>query len=93
MARGDGPVSYTHLLGLSKTQYGLVMFVNSLAYITGTFVCRHWLPRFGVRRAVALGGALSLSGGTLLGVLSLLGVVSVWTIMLPQLLYLSLIHI
>ncbi len=77
----------TGMLGLSKTQYGLVMFVNSLAYITGTFVCRHWLPRFGVRRAVALGGALSLSGGTLLGVLSLLGVVSVWAIMLPQLLY------
>jgi DHA1 family bicyclomycin/chloramphenicol resistance-like MFS transporter len=78
---------FTGLLGLSKTQYGLVMFGNSLAYIAGTFVCRHWLPRFGVRRAVALAGALSLCGGTLLGVLSLLGVVSVWAIMLPQMVF------
>lgn len=78
---------FTGVLALSKTQYGLVMFVNSLAYIGGTFICRHWLPRFGVRRAVALAGALSITGGTLMAALSLAGVVSVWAIMLPQLLF------
>jgi DHA1 family bicyclomycin/chloramphenicol resistance-like MFS transporter len=78
---------FTGLLGLSKMQYGLVMFVNSLAYIGGTFLCRHWLPRFGVRRAVAFAGVLSLTGGTLMAVLSLNGWVSVWSIMLPQLLF------
>ncbi|MBB1073674.1 multidrug effflux MFS transporter [Rhodoferax sp. 4810] len=75
------------VLSLSKTQYGLVMFANSLAYIGGTFLCRHWLPRFGVRRAVAMAGVLSLTGGTLMAVLTLLGWVSVWSIMLPQLIF------
>lgn len=75
---------FTGLLGLSKTQYGLVMFVNSLAYIGGTFICRRWLPRWGVRRAVAMAGGLSLTGGTLMAVLTLSGWVNVWSIMLPQ---------
>ncbi|MBK9441694.1 MAG: multidrug effflux MFS transporter [Comamonadaceae bacterium] len=75
------------VLGLSKTQYGMVMFINSVAYIGGTFVCRQWLPRFGVRRSVALAGGLSLSGGTLMALLTLSGWVNVWSIMLPQLLF------
>jgi len=78
---------FTGVLGLSKTQYGLVMFVNSVAYIGGTFVCRQWLPRFGVRRAVALAGNLSITGGTLMAALSLMGWISVWSIMLPQMLF------
>jgi DHA1 family bicyclomycin/chloramphenicol resistance-like MFS transporter len=75
------------VLGLSKTQYGLVMFVNSVAYIGGTFVCRYWIARFGVRRSVALAGGLSISGGTLMALLSLSGVISVWSILLPQTLF------
>ncbi|MDR3370886.1 multidrug effflux MFS transporter [Rhodoferax sp.] len=78
---------FTGVLGLSKTQYGLVMFVNSLAYISGTFVCRHWLPRFGVRRAVAIAGGLTLTGGTLMAALTLAGWVSIWSILLPQLIF------
>ncbi len=78
---------FTGVLGLSKTQYGLVMFVNSVAYIAGTFICRHWLARFGVRRAVALAGGLSLSGGTLMAGLTLSGHVNVASIMLPQILF------
>jgi MFS transporter, DHA1 family, multidrug resistance protein len=78
---------FTGVLGLSKMQYGLVMFINSVAYISGTFLCRHWLARFGVRRAVAWAGALSLTGGTLMAVLSLGGWISLWSIMLPQLIF------
>ena len=78
---------FTGMLALSKMQYGLVMFVNSAAYIGGTFLCRHWLPRFGVRRAVALAGGLSLTGGTLMALLSLSGWVSLWSILLPQLIF------
>ena len=78
---------FTGVLGLSKMQYGLVMFVNSAAYIAGTFLCRHWLPRFGVRRAVAFAGVLSLCGGTLMAVLSLSGWISIWSILLPQLIF------
>lgn len=78
---------FTGVLGLSKMQYGLVMFVNSAAYIAGTFLCRHWLAQFGVRRAVAWAGALSLTGGTLMAAFSLSGWISLWSIMLPQLLF------
>ena len=78
---------FIQVLGLSKTQYGLVMFVNSVLYIGGTFLCRHWLPRLGVQRTVALAGGLSLAGGTLMGTLGLAGVQSVWAILLPQCLF------
>ena len=30
---------FIRVLGLSKTEYGMVMFFNSLACITGTFAC------------------------------------------------------
>ena len=78
---------FMDVLGLSKTQYGALMALNSLAYIGGTFLCRHWLPRFGVRRTLKWAGALSLAGGTLMAGLSLAGVQNVWAIMLPQLLF------
>ena len=78
---------FTSVLGLSKTQYGLVMFANAIAYIAGTFICRRWLPRLGVRRSVALAGVLSITGGTLMATLTLLGFISVWSILLPQLLF------
>jgi DHA1 family bicyclomycin/chloramphenicol resistance-like MFS transporter len=75
------------VLGLSKTQYGAVMAGNSLAYIVGTFVCRAWLTRWGVRRTLALAGALTLSGGTLMALFTLSGWISVASIMLPQTLF------
>jgi len=78
---------FIKVLGWSTSQYGLLMFSNALAYLLGTFLCRHWLARFGVRRAVALAGALSLAGGTLMGVLALANVHSGWAIMLPQYLF------
>jgi DHA1 family bicyclomycin/chloramphenicol resistance-like MFS transporter len=78
---------FIKVLGLSKTQYGLIMFSNSLVYILGTFLCRHWLPKFGVRRAVAMAAAMSITGGSLMGLLALLQVQSAWAIMLPQYLF------
>ena len=78
---------FIQVLGLSKTQYGLVMFVNSVLYIGGTFLCRHWLPALGIKRTVALAGGLSLAGGTLMGTLALAGVQSVWAVLLPQCLF------
>ncbi|MEO5671091.1 MAG: multidrug effflux MFS transporter [Ramlibacter sp.] len=69
--------------GLTRTQYGLVMFSMSLVYIAGTFLCRLLLSRFGVRRSVAIAAVLTLSGGTLAGVLALAGVDSVWALILP----------
>ena len=78
---------FIQVLGWSTTQYGLLMFSNALAYLLGTFLCRHWLARSGVRRAIAWAGGLSLSGGTLMGVLALAGVHNGWAIMLPQYLF------
>lgn len=78
---------FIKVLGLSKTQYGLLMFSTSFAYILGTFLCRRLLPRFGVRRSVAIAGGLTLTGGTLMGVLALAGLHTSWAIMLPLYLF------
>jgi MFS transporter, DHA1 family, multidrug resistance protein len=78
---------FIKVLGLSKAQYGLVMFSMCFFYLTGTFVCRRLLPRFGVRNSVAIAAGLSLAGGTLMGVLAWAGVQNVWAIMLPYYLF------
>ena len=74
---------FIQVLGLSRTQYGLVMLWSSLAYIAGTFVCRRWLPRFGVRGSIARAAGLTLAGGTAMGVLALAGVHAPWAIVAP----------
>ncbi|MBX9613947.1 MAG: multidrug effflux MFS transporter [Burkholderiales bacterium] len=71
------------VLGLTRTQYGLVMFSMSFVYILGTLLCRRLLPRFGVRRSVAMAAALTLAGGTLMGLLALAGVRGVAAIIGP----------
>ena len=75
------------VLGLTTTQYGLVMFANSFVYLLGTFLCRRLLVRWGVRRAVAIAGALTLSGGMVMAALALVGVQSWWAIELPFFLF------
>lgn len=74
---------FMKVLGLGKAQYGLIMLSTSLSYIAGTFLCRRLLPRLGVRRSVALASALTLTGGTTMGLLALAGVRGVFAIMLP----------
>jgi len=78
---------FINALGLSKTQYGLLMFSMSAVYILGTLLCRRLLLRFGVRHTVAIAGALTLLGGCTVGVLGWLGWHSVWAIMLPYYLF------
>ena len=74
---------FIKVLGLTRTQYGLVMFSMAFIYILGTFMCRRLLPRFGLRKSVAIAGVLTLTGGTLLGGLALAGMHNGWAIMLP----------
>lgn len=71
------------LLGLSKTQFGMVMFFTSISYVAGTFICRRLLLRFNVQQTTAIAACISLSGGTLMGTLAWAGVVNVWTMLLP----------
>ncbi|HRC39467.1 MAG TPA: MFS transporter, partial [Rubrivivax sp.] len=48
--------TYIDVLGLSPGWYGLAMASGSLSYLAGTFVCRRWIVRHGIRGAVARGG-------------------------------------
>lgn len=82
---------YIRVLGWSTTEYGLAMLFNSSVYLLGTFWCRRLIARHGVRRTVAIAGAVTLTGGTLLGGLAMLGWVSGWTILGPMALF-SLAH-
>ncbi|VWX62345.1 MFS transporter, DHA1 family, bicyclomycin/chloramphenicol resistance protein [Burkholderiales bacterium 8X] len=75
---------FIQVLGLSKLQYGLVMLWNSLAYILGTLMCRRWLPRFGVRGSIARAAALTLAGGSTMGLLALAGIQSVIALVGPM---------
>jgi len=61
------------VLGLGKLEYGLLMSSMSFVYVLGTFLCRRLLVRFGVARAVAIGGFLSLTGGLLLNLSAWMG--------------------
>ena len=79
----SGSFVFIKVLGLSKTHYGLLMFSMAFTYLLGTFLCRRLLARFDVRQTVAIAGALSLSGGTLMGLLALAGWHSSWAIMAP----------
>ena len=74
---------YIQVLGLSPNAYSLVLVASALAYIPGTFMCRRLLLRFGVRKTIAIGGAITLTSGTLMGVLALAGVHTVWALMGP----------
>jgi len=75
---------FIRVLGYSATQYGLVMLCMSLVYLSGTFLCRRLLVRYGVRRTVAIAGGLSVTGGTAMGVMALAGVQSGWAIAVPH---------
>jgi MFS transporter, DHA1 family, multidrug resistance protein len=79
----SSPFVFIKLLGLSRTQYGLLMFSVSFAFILGTVICRRLLPRFGVRRSLALAAVFTLSGGTLMAALGWTGLHNGWAIMLP----------
>jgi DHA1 family bicyclomycin/chloramphenicol resistance-like MFS transporter len=78
-----GSFVFIGVLGLSKPAYGLAMLTMSLSYIAGTFICRRLLPRFGVRRTVAIAGVATLTAGTAMGVMALMGVRHVAAIMVP----------
>lgn len=78
---------FIDVLGESKTGYGLLMLSMTSVYIVGTFMCRRLIPRLGIRKTVAVAGALSLTGGTCVGLLGWLGVTGTWAIMAPYYLF------
>ncbi|MEO8543728.1 MAG: multidrug effflux MFS transporter [Burkholderiaceae bacterium] len=82
---------FIQVLSLSKTQYGMLMFTMSLSYLAGTFLCRSLLARLGVRRAIAVASAITLTSGTMSGLFALAGWSSgphgAWFIIVPFYLY------
>lgn len=78
---------YIGVLGLSALGYGLVLASNSLAYIAGTVLCRGLVARFGLVGAVRRGAVLTLAGGSAITVLALAFTPSLWTLLVPQWLF------
>lgn len=78
---------FIELLGLSPAGYGLVLGLNSAAYIGGTFLCRHWIARHGITATVARGAGFTLAGGLGMAGAAALGLQSVATVLGPMLLF------
>ena len=78
---------YIGVIGLSAPGYGLVLASNSLAYIGGTMLCRWLVARFGLVGAVRRGAVLTLVGGSAISLLALALTPSLWTLLVPQWLY------
>ena len=81
------PFVYIDGLRLSRPLYGVFVSTSSLAYLAGTFACRHWLLRHGARGAVQRGAALTLAGGVLYAVPALADAHTLLTLTLAQALY------
>ena len=78
---------FTRQYGIGRAAYGLILASMSVAYVGGTFWCRHLLRRHGLRGAVARGAGFSLVGGAGMALLDLGGVHAAWALLLPQYLY------
>src|SRR5512139_99096 len=78
---------YIDVLGLSPTAYGLALGSGSVAYLSGTVMCRRWLLRHGLTGAVRRGAVFTLAGGASMAALAAAGVESVWAVLLPQWLF------
>jgi DHA1 family bicyclomycin/chloramphenicol resistance-like MFS transporter len=74
---------FIKLHGFSLPQYGFIMFGMSGSYLCGTVWCRWQIKRSGLARTVAVAGAMSLLGGTLLAGLALAGFHNPWALILP----------
>ena len=74
---------FINLLGLARWQYGLLLFSMAFTYLLGTVLCRRLLARFGVTQTVAIGGLLSLVGGSWMAINAWQGAQSVLSLMGP----------
>ena len=75
---------FIDILGSSSMACGLYIAGCSISYIVGTFWCRRWLLRHGLRGAVNRGAAFTLAGGATMATLALAGFLSPWAIAIPQ---------
>ncbi|GLR65086.1 MFS transporter [Marinospirillum insulare] len=78
---------FIRILNISPTVYGLLMFSMSASFIVGTLICRRLLLRFSIPQTVAIGGSISLIGGTLLIFITVLEIPGLMAIMIPVYLF------
>jgi DHA1 family bicyclomycin/chloramphenicol resistance-like MFS transporter len=78
---------FIEVLGSSRMACGLYIAGCSVSYIVGTFWCRRWLLRHGLRGTVKRGAAFTLAGGASMAGLAWAGVIGPWAIALPQFVY------
>lgn len=76
--------TYMSSFGVSRPVYGLLLASSSVSYLAGTFVCRHWLVRHGIRGAVKRGGAITLGAGVLFALPAWLGAHTLWSLTAAQ---------
>jgi DHA1 family bicyclomycin/chloramphenicol resistance-like MFS transporter len=55
---------YLETFQVSRVSFGLVIGSASVAYLAGTFLCRHWIARHGIVTSVRRAGFLSLAAAT-----------------------------
>jgi DHA1 family bicyclomycin/chloramphenicol resistance-like MFS transporter len=75
------------VLKLAPSAAGAVMSTCSLAYISGTLLCRRWIPRLGLAGAVGRGAWFTLAAGVAMLVLAANPNPSVLAVMAPVWLY------
>jgi DHA1 family bicyclomycin/chloramphenicol resistance-like MFS transporter len=78
---------YIGVLGLSPVACGVAVGTSSACYVAGTWLCRRWLPRYGMVGSVKRGAVFTLVGGLSMAALAWAGLHSVASVMLPQWLY------
>ncbi len=76
------PFVFIQVFELTPRAFALVMFIQSVSYTMGTFICRALLKRWGVNKTVRAASLLSLSSGTSLVSMSLLGIHSATSVLL-----------
>jgi DHA1 family bicyclomycin/chloramphenicol resistance-like MFS transporter len=81
------PFVFIGEFGMSKVAYGAMPALCCLAYLLGTVACGHCLRRWSVPKVVRLGAGLSLLGAASQFLLWKLGVRGVWSLALPQCVY------
>jgi DHA1 family bicyclomycin/chloramphenicol resistance-like MFS transporter len=81
------PFVFIGEFGMSRVAYGAMPALCSLAYLVGTFACGKLLRRWSVPKVVRLGACLSLLGGASQLLLWKFGVRTVWSLAVPQCVY------
>ena len=82
-----GPFIYQRLLGLSATEFGMIMAAGSASYLVATLICRRFIPRRGLLKTVQFAGWISLLIGIWNVVLAILEPQSLIALLVPHMLY------